>query len=838
VFKSLNSALLAARTLGRDAAVAALQYNVVKKQADTKYGRHKAQGNFKTPGSVTAYQSHERGIIVTSENGATRLTVIAPDCIQVRFQPSGKFQVPFSYAVAKVTWPDVQFSVKESEDTISLHTPELICEVDRATSHLTFKNTRGEIISRQELSWREGELRLSHDLPEREACYGLAAQPVNLDVRGNRFSIWNTNPFTYERGSDPMYYTIPFYLGVHKRFTVGIFWDNPSKGAVDVGAEHKDKLAFSASAGELRYYLFAGSDLKAVLARYTELTGRMPLPPVWALGFHISRWSYSPADQVRSIAQGFRQRNIPCDVIYLDIDYMDNFKVFTWDRERFQAPAILLGELSDQGFKTVVALDPGVKIEAGYKVYDSGLRDGVFVKYPNGKNFVGPVLAGNSVFPDFTNPKSRAWWATQFDPLMTTGVAGIWNDMNEPTVFNVSMDREMPEGVCHDFESQNVSHLEAHNVYGMLMARASREALEKARPGKRPFNITRAAHAGAQRYASVWTGDNMSTWDHLRLNISMVINSGLSGLAFNGADVGGFAGNADGELLTRWIQLGAMMPFFRIHTARDTTAQEPWAFGQPYENIARKYIELRYQLLPYFYSIFAQSSQNGWPILNPLFVADPNDDRLRGIEDAFLVGESLLVAPILEKGQTEREIYLPRGPWFDFHTNQQVQGGQTVRVQAPLDTMPLFVRGGHVIPVWPVQQFVGQVPLDELRLKVYAGEGEVTLYEDAGEGMEYISGNYRWLYFTCKRSPGNITISWRRAGKYKPPYERVRCEVFGLQFEPKQVELDGQSAPLWYFENGVVEFTANKPFDMAKISDPDIENASSPTLLRSPFKGH
>src|SRR5581483_5410711 len=402
---------------------------------------------------------------------------------------------------------------------------------------------------------------------------------------------------------------------------------------------------------------------------------------------------------------------------------------------RFPAPAVLIRELSEQGFKVVAILDPGIKVDPSYPVYQSGLHEDVFLRYPNGKHFVGPVWPGKAVFPDFTSPKGRAWWAAQFSALTNPGVAGVWNDMNEPTVFSPGADRELPDQVQHEFEGQKASHLDAHNVYGMLMARASHEALEKARPGKRVFNVSRAAFAGAQRYASTWTGSNRSTWDHLRLSVSMVINSGLSGLAFTGPDIGGFAGDAEPELFTRWLQLGVVLPYFRVHTAFNTADQEPWAFGQPYEDIARRTINLRYQLLPYLYSQFAQNAQNGWPILRPLFMADPADERLRGVEDTFMVGDTLLAAPVLEKGQTEREVILPRGRWFNYHSNEVIQGGQTVRVNAPLDTLPLFARAGSVIPIWPVQQYVGQKSIDELHLRIYAGNGEVTLYEDAGENM-------------------------------------------------------------------------------------------------------
>jgi len=829
------------RIVGRDAALAAVRYRLAKTLLDSRYGRKPPRGPFQTLGAVTAIQPHERGITLTAKNGALRLTVIAPDCVQARLQPSGKFGVPFSYAVAKVTWPEVPFTVSETPDTITLKAPEMSCDIDRKTSRITFKNARGQVISSEAepLRWRDGEFQLARALPDGEACYGLAEQPTGLDLRGKRYILWNTDPQTIDRDNIPPYFTIPFYLGVQKDFAYGIFWDNPSRGWIDVGADKRDQLVFSGSAGELRYYVFSGRDVLEVLDRYTELTGRMALPPLWALGFHISRWSYSPADKVREIANEFRKRNIPCDAIYLDIHYMDGYRSFTWDRQRFPAPALLIKELADKGFKTIAIVDPGIKVDDKYPVYDSGKREDVFARYPNGQPVVAPVWPGDAVFPDFTSPKARSWWAAQCDMLIKAGIAGLWNDMNEPTVFSTDADHTLAEYACHNFDGAGVSHLEAHNVYGMLMARASREALEKARPDKRPFNVSRAAYAGAQRYASTWTGSNRSDWDHLQLSITMALNSGLSGVAFTGPDVGGFDGDAEPELFIRWLQLGAMLPFFRVHTAIDMANQEPWAFGQPYEDIARRYINLRYELLPYLYSVFAQSAQHGWPIARPLFMADPADDRLRGVEDAFMVGEALLVAPILDKGQTEREVYLPAGRWYDYHTNAPVQGGRVVKVSAPLDVMPLFARAGQVIPVWPVQQYVGQQAIKELHLRVYAGNGEVTLYEDAGEGLDYLNGAYRWLYFTCKAlQGGGLSIDWRRAGKYKPLYEGARCEVYGITVEPRTVELDRRPAPLWYFEKGVVEFTANTPFENATIIGPgDNRGDSSPTLLHSPLKG-
>jgi len=838
MFKALSGLVRMTREMGPAVARDSLIYRFRKSAYDVRHPTAKASGSFSVLGSVLTVKPHERGLTLTCERGSLRLTIIAPDCIQVRMQPDGKFQVPFSYAIAKVTWPEVPFTHTVSESAVTLRTSGLTCTIERSNSRISFADSTGRSIGGDvpdAISWRGREVRLSRTLTADEIVMGLAEQANGLNLRGHRYTFWNTSPTRYARGTIPIYFTIPFYLSVRGEQVSGFFWDNASRGWLDVGAERSDRITFYAETGELRYYAFSGTDVLTVLSRYTELTGRMPLPPLWALGYHQSRWSYISAQIVRDLAIGFRKRKIPCDVIHFDIDYMDGFRCFTWDRDRFPTPAVLLSDLLKDGFKTVAILDPGIKADVNSKVDQSGLKDGIYVKYPNGTPFVGPVWPGSAHFPDFTSPGARAWWSAQFEALAKIGVAGIWNDMNEPVVLNVGSDRSIPNSVPHDYDGQGATHVEAHNVYGMLMARASREALERWLPDKRPFNITRAAYAGAQRYASSWTGDNSSTWDHLRLSLTMTLNAGLSGLAFTGPDTGGFGGNGDAELFARWIQLSSMLPFFRTHTAKKTRDQEPWSFGQQVEDISRKYIELRYQLLPYLYSLFAQSSQNGWPIVRPLFMSDPTDERLRTVEDAFLVGDNLLIAPVLEKGATAREVYLPRGRWYDYWTHQAYEGGKVIHVQAPLDTLPIFVKAGAVIPMWPIMQYVGQVPVEELLLKVYAGNGEIALYEDAGEGLAYQSGDYRWLYFTCRSMPGGgLTIDWRRAGTYKPTYEHVRVEVYGIQIDPEGVLLDGKSAPLWYFENSVVEFTANKPFDSARIIEKESSSAAAMTLLRPP----
>jgi alpha-glucosidase len=835
--------------IARDAAI----YRVHRGLYGLRHPSRKPGGNWQTPGDMIGSEKHDRGLTITFRRGLLRLTVISPDCVQVRWQPNqsskstkaDKMPVPFSYAVAKVTWPDVPFTVSESDETITLSTDAIRCQVTRLTGKLQFFDSAGRGIGGDAdgISWRGSgakiQSRLSRTLPMRNdaTCVGLAEQPTVLDIRGQRYQLWNTSPTDYGRGANPIYFTIPFYMDIYSDRAAGFFWDNPSRGEIDAGKATAERIIFESERGELRYYVFAGIDVAAVLSRYTELTGRMPLPPRWALGLHQSRWSYESAERVRDIAAGFRKRKIPCDAIHLDLAYMDGNRPFTWDRTAFPSPAGLVSDLQTDGFQTVVLLDPGIKADAAYSVDQSGLKDGMFVTYPNGKPFSGPVWAGTAHFPDFSEPKVRAWWAAQFESLAKIGIAGAWNDMNEPVVFNLGGSQTIPDDARHNFEGQSLTHVEAHNVYGMLMARASREGLERFWPNKRPFNITRAAHAGAQRYASSWTGSNRSTWDHLRLSLTMTLACGLSGLAFTGPDTGGFSGDCSPELFARWVQLSSLLPFFRIHSAKNTHAQEPWAFGTEIESIARAAIEWRYQLLPYLYSVFAQCAQSGLPIIRPLWMADPADMALRTVEvaaDEFLLGDNLLVAPVLDKGVTKRDVYLPRGKWYDFWSHQLVEGGKQFSTDAPLNRLPLFARAGAVIPLWPIMQYTTEAVVDELRLKVYAGSGEVTLYEDAGEGTAYQRGEYRWLYFTvAAQSDGGLTLTWRRAGQFVPTYQRVRVEVYGIRAEPQSVLLDGQSAPLWYYENGVVEFTANKPFDTVRIV-PKSESEASSTLMRPP----
>ncbi|MBN1287956.1 MAG: glycoside hydrolase family 31 protein [Anaerolineae bacterium] len=778
-------------------------------------------------GPVQAHRADGAAVNVVCANGYLQITVLAADCVRVRAGLTGdlsKSGSPFSYAVAKTEWNPPPVAVEDdADDQIMIRAEGLACQVDKLDGSVRFADAEGRIRCPDDaeagMVWQDGHVRLHKRITPDDAIYGLGQRASGLNLRGRRYALWNLDPVIYDRDDDPCYYSIPFYMAASEDGrTHGLFFDNTHRGAVDVAAANPDLVSFDFEGGELCYYFFAGPRPAQVIERYTELTGRIAMPPLWALGYHQCRWSYYPESKVREIAAGFRARRIPCDAIYLDIDYMDGFRCFTWDRERFSDPARLIADLGAGGFKTVVMIDPGIKVDEDYEVDQSGLAEDVFVKTPDGAPFVGPVWPGPCHFPDFTHPKARAWWGRQYDRLLALGMDGVWNDMNEPTVFTYDEDEgfgagTLPDDARHDWEGRGAPHVAAHNVYGMQMVRASRAALERLRPGKRQLLITRSGYAGVQRYASSWTGDNRSTWDHLRLSISMTLNLGLCGVAFTGPDTGGFADAPTAEMVTRWVQLSACLPFFRMHSAQGTPDQEPWVYGQLYEDLNRRYIELRYELLPYIYTAFAQCAQSGMPIVRPIFMEDPAKQNL---DDQFLLGDHLLVAPVLDEGESARTLYLPAGSaWIDFWNGTHFDGGQEIRTPASLDILPLFVRAGAALPMWPVMQYTGERPIEALRLRVFPGSGVSTVYEDAGDGDTDPAG---WSTITVQEQGETLTVTWERHEDARPAYGKIDVTVVGASFAPGAVLVDGAPAPFEAEESGEIRVFGAPVFKTLRIT--------------------
>jgi len=556
--------------------------------------------------------------------------------------------------------------------------------------------------------------------------------------------------------------------------------------------------------GELDYYIIYGPTPAEILATYTDLTGRMPLPPKWSIGYHQCRWSYESDAIVRKLAQEFRDRRIPCDVIHLDIDYMNGYRVFTWSPKRFSEPAKLIGDLKDTGFKVVTIVDPGVKYEpeADYAMFDEGLEHDYFVRDASGEIFHGYVWPDKAVFPDFLKPEVRQWWGDAQKALTDVGVAGIWNDMNEPAISerpfgdeggHIWFPLDSPQGPANE----QTTHAEAHNLYGSGMAQASAEGLERLRPTARSFVLTRSGYAGVQRWSSVWMGDNQSWWEHLELSIPMLCNMGLSGVAFVGSDIGGFAGNATAELFARWMQVGFLYPLMRAHSSMKTDQHEPWVFGEQTERICREYIELRYRLLPYLYTLFWEAATTGAPILRPLLYHYPNDRQTYALHDQVFLGESIMAAPVYRPGVTHRAVYLPEGVWYDWWTGDRYDGATHILAYAPLERMPLYVKAGAVIPMQPVMQYVDERPIDELRLRVWPGEGRWTLYEDDGHSFEYRDGAWATTeYRVWMEDEHTIVGIQTRQGNWTPSARTVIVELVGMG--EQRFEDDGSDRTLTF----------------------------------------
>jgi len=789
-----------------------ITYQMRQKRYQARFGSsgpssRPAKSDYLRPGHITSHTRQGRTVTITCANGSYALTLLAPDLIRVRFHPTptpqSPLSIPHSYPIAKPDddWPPCDFHVVETEATVEIKTSRLACRVAKASGKLAFLDLEGNVVNEDEAGvgyHPAGHVICHKRIQPDEHFYGLGERTCRLDRRGRRYEMWNTDPQTYQPDQDPIHLCMPVLLGLHSRGRqgYGILFDNTFRGRFDLGASRADVASFEAEGGELCYYFIYGPALTTVVERYTELTGRMTLPPLWVLGYHQSRWSYCPEARVRKLAADFREvHHVPCDCIHLDIHYMDGYRCFTWDPERFPDPAGLIADLHEQGFKVIVIIDPGIKTDRRYWVCKSGLEQDVFCKYPDGKTlFKGPVWPGNCYFPDFTNPRVRAWWGDLYKVLTDVGVDGVWNDMNEPSVFG-PLGTTFPDFVRHDLEGRGGDHVEAHNVYGMQMARATVEGLMRLRPDERPVVITRSGWAGVQRYALSWTGDNEATWEQLWLTMPMLMNLGLSGLAHTGPDVGGFSGFATGELFTRWLQMGVFLPFLRAHTSLHDPDQEPWSWGEPYLSVNRRHIELRYRLLPYLYTAFWQCAQTGLPIVRPLLLAFQDDTATHTLDDQFLCGDAFLVAPVIEEGATRRSVYLPAGVWYDFWTDEPFRGPAHIEVEAPLERVPLFVRAGSVVPLGSPMQYVGEGPADRLTLHVYPGDGEGQLYEDDGHTWAFQNGNYRLTHFilsTDEGPPLRLDLRRQTEGHYEPEYRDFEVVIHGVDRLPHTATADGE----------------------------------------------
>ncbi|EAR11537.1 Alpha-glucosidase, family 31 of glycosyl hydrolase [Polaribacter irgensii 23-P] len=762
------------------------------------------------PSEIINYKKEVDTLHFFTKNGVVlQVTVVRDSVIRFRYSTTGKFENDFSYGVTIHASRGYSFlDVTENATHYILTTSKLICKVEKLSLQVSlFDALDLKLINEDEIGfhWEEsyefgGDIvKMSKACQKAESFYGLGDKPVEVNLKGKRFENWATDSYAFGKDTDPIYKAIPFYTAIQENKAYGIFFDNTFKSHFDFAQERRNVTSFWAQGGEMNYYFMYGPAMEDVVKNYTDLTGKPhTLPPLWALGFHQCKWSYYPESNVKEVTKTFRDLKIPCDAIYLDIDYMEGFRCFTWDKKHFPDPKRMVKELEDDGFKTVVIIDPGIKIDLEYDVFKEALDKDYFCKRADGPYMKGKVWPGECYFPDYTKPEVREWWSGLFKELIEDiGVKGVWNDMNEPAVMDVP-NKSFPDDVRHDYDGNPCSHRKAHNIYGTQMARATYHGLKKYAYPKRPFVITRSAYSGAQRYTSTWMGDNVATWEHLAIANNQAQRMAMSGFSFAGSDIGGFAGQPQGELFARWIQLGVFHAFCRVHSSGDHGNQEPWVFGDEVTDIVRKFVELRYQLLPYLYTAFWRYVNDGTPILKSLVLYDQEDTATHYRSDEFVYGEQILICPILEPNAKGRRMYIPRGKWYNFWTNELLEGGKEYWVDANIDSMPIFIKEGAIIPKYPVQQYVGEKKFDEITLEVYYKEGKEAsiLYDDAHDGYDYKKGRFSLRTFQVTGKKEELIIQQHKRGEFNADYSKYKMVFHNLPFTITAIQIDNVAIKL------------------------------------------
>ena len=706
------------------------------------------------------------GMVILEENGKKEIISICKDYIHIREYEALDYK---SYAVIKKD-KLIDFEIKnnsifylnkridiKSNFLLDIYENDILVLSDIIVKK-DFDNDDNGLLA------LEGHKVLDNDnykyfkgikLNENDYIYGLGDKTGFINKRGYEYINWNTDdPSPQVDNFKSLYKSIPFFI-VKGTKNYGIFVDNTYKTIFDFGKNKNDELVFASTDGYLNYYIFFGS-MKDIIKSYTNLTGRTPMPLRWSLGYHQSRWSYSSKEEVLSLVDNFNKYNIPLECIHLDIDYMDEYKVFTVSNERFNDFKNMILELNKKGIKIVTIIDPGVKAKEGYFVYDEGIKNGYFAIKDN-KVYHNAVWPGDSVFPQFTDSNVRKWWGDLTKIITDYGVSGIWNDMNEPASFNGPIELDVLFKDGNDYKT----HKEIHNVYGHLMAEATYLGIKK-NTNKRPFIITRACYSGSQRYTTVWTGDNHSIWAHLEMAIPQQCNLGISGIPFVGTDIGGFGSDCTKELLIRWIEVGIFSPLCRNHSAYKTKRQEPWEFDDEVIDIYRKFVNLRYKLIPYIYDLFYKHQTNGLPIIRPLVLEYENDYKCFSINDEFMLGDSILVAPQVKNGAFERIVYLPKGKWIDFNTNKIYYGGKSYIYETPLDICPMFIKFNSIIPI------LNDTNIDDIRnisFYCYGNKGKYLHYQDNGIDFNYLNKEYN-LYEIEFNEDYNIKLKYNGFKKY------------------------------------------------------------------------
>ncbi len=759
--------------------------------------------------NVSDWRQTRRGVELTVDQEHVRFDLIKDDILRVKISQGGVFDATPTFAIIRDEFGTPEFTLCKTRRGLVLKSKLLDVRIGFAPFHFDIYRTDGSVVLKsvpgEAYRFLNNQWWVRRRKHVRDTILGLGEKTCPFNHNGKRLSMWNTDvlgpdsdgsvrikddlnsPFNpISERFDPYYMSINLHYHLpymEPGLAAASFVDCGYK--LDYDFSNPSYYEVSGHGGQLTEYVFGGPGLRTIVRQYTELTGRMEPPPMWALGHHQCRWHDYCEGDVRELAGTYRQKKLPCDTLWLDIDYMDEYRVFTWNHARFPNPVALVEDLRKQGFRVITIIDPGVKFDPGYPVFDEGFERDLFCRTESGQLYIGQVWPGRTAFPDFVKEEARRWWGRLNAEHVQSGLAGIWNDMNEPSTGTVP-----PHAMRFDRDGANFPHERYRNQYALLMAMGTVAGLREAMPELRTFVLSRAGFAGIQRYAANWTGDNTATWEHLAMSLPMNANLGLSGQPFVGSDIGGFLGDASGELLVRWYQYGTFQPFMRNHLCKGSAEHYPWSFGETVESHIRDAIQLRYRLLPYIYSAFMHSAETGDPIQRPLVYDWQDDPQCIANESEYLFGEHLLVAPVVSEGQVRRKLYLPAGDWRCFHSGEHIAGGQSIEVDAPLECLPLFVRAGAIIPVIETSMTTDGLYPETVDLNVYAplidGITLSMLHEDDGLSDAWRRGAYRRTQFEVVRCGSRLTVSAKAEGDGFPECRRCRFRLVfrGLDLAP------------------------------------------------------
>jgi len=771
----------------------------------------------KNPATVKNLAS---GVELRKGNTILQIVALRDDVLRVRESLDGALPEDASWAVAEsIRKQSVAVIPQQNPATVGFQTKSLRVRVDTKQFVLTVADLQGHVLQEDAIGWpaesHGSGFRIYKKMPIDEHYFGLGDKIGPLDRREQSFRLWNTDAFSFQESTDPIYKSIPFFISEREGRYLGVLLDNTWSTNFDFGRGQRNLISIGAEGGPIDYYLVFGPEPKDVVQTYAWLTGLAPLPPIWSLGFQQSRFSYETETRLREIAGRLRADKIPSDTLYLDIDFQQDNRPFTVNKERFPHFHQMLEDLKKEDFHVVVITDLHIAHlpNAGYAPYDTGAAQDRFVKNPDGSVYIGSVWPGPAVFPDFTQQQTRAWWGGLYKDFYSDGVSGFWNDMNEPSVFLTPL-HTMPGDVRHridepNFRSRTAPHLEIHNVYGMENSRATYEGLLKLNPDLRPFVLTRATYAGGQRYAVTWTGDNTSSWNHLRLTTPMLLNLGLSGFGLNGADVGGFIGTPRPELLTLWTEIATFQPIDRNHTNKGGGDKEVWVHGPEQEAIRRRYIEERYRLMPYLYTAVEELSRTGLPIVRPVFLEFPHataDSHPIDLDagNEFMFGPDILVAPPPFPEQPDSyELKLPPGIWFDYWTGEKIQANTSdknpppngLSIKPELEKLPVYVREGAIIPMQPVTQSTSEIPDGPLTVRIYPGKDcHGSVYQDDGKSFAFRRGEFLRVDFSCEVTASGISFhKVERHASFQPWWKQIHLEIYGWDAPKVTVTWTGNS---------------------------------------------